>query len=103
MLNTTASASSKDASAARTCCDNAVSEPIKLLERIGSATIEVSIHFSKTSKETMGDKILRILQGSREIEDFLGATERSSSPPPSGSSPAQSVTKMWGEVTGDAC
>ena len=38
------------------------SEPVKLLERIGSTTVEVSIHFSKTSKETMGDKILRLIE-----------------------------------------
>lgn len=42
-------------------------EPVKLLERIGSTTIEVSIHFSKTSKETMEDKILRLIE--REVTE----------------------------------
>ena len=37
------------------------SEPIKLLERIGSTTYEVSIHFSETSKETLEDKLLRLI------------------------------------------
>jgi hypothetical protein len=37
-------------------------EPVKLLRRIGSTTVEVTVHFSKTSKETMGDKILRMIE-----------------------------------------
>jgi len=41
------------------------SEPVKLLRRIGSTTYEVTIHFSKTSKETVEDKILRIIE--REV------------------------------------
>ena len=36
-------------------------EPIKLRERIGSTTFEVSIRFSQTSKETFEDKILRLI------------------------------------------
>lgn len=40
-------------------------EPVKLLERVGSTTIEVSIHFSNTSKETMEEKILRLIE--REV------------------------------------
>jgi len=34
-------------------------------KRIGSTTYKVSVHFSKTSKETMNDKILRLIE--REI------------------------------------
>jgi hypothetical protein len=37
-------------------------EPLKLLNRIGSTTYEVSVHFSKTSKETLEDKILRLIE-----------------------------------------
>ena len=40
-------------------------EPVKLLERIGSTTYEVTVHFSKTSKETMEDKLLRLIE--REV------------------------------------
>lgn len=41
-------------------------EPVKLLKRIGSTTYEVSVHFSRTSKETMEDKILRLIE--REVD-----------------------------------
>jgi hypothetical protein len=41
------------------------SEPVKLLRRIGSTTIEVAIHFSNTSKETLEDKLLRMID--REV------------------------------------
>jgi len=37
-------------------------EPVKLLKRIGSTTYEVNVHFSTTSKETMEDKLLRLLE-----------------------------------------
>jgi hypothetical protein len=37
-------------------------EPYNLQKRIGSTTYEVSIHFSKTSKETIGDKIIRLMK-----------------------------------------
>ena len=36
-------------------------EPVKLLERIGSTTYVVSICFSETSKETLEDKLLRLI------------------------------------------
>ena len=41
-------------------------EPVKLLKRIGSATVEVTVHFSDTSKETLEDKLLRIIE--REVD-----------------------------------
>ena len=31
-------------------------------KRIGSTTYRVSVHFSRTSKETLSDKILRLIQ-----------------------------------------
>ncbi len=31
-------------------------------KRIGSTTYRVSVHFSKTSRETMNDKILRLIK-----------------------------------------
>lgn len=58
-MYTTATLPDKGESAATTSGKR--SEPVKLLERIGSATIQVSIHFSKTSTETMEDKILRLI------------------------------------------
>ena len=41
-------------------------EPVKLLKRIGSTTFVVNVHFSDKSKETMGDKLLRLIE--REVE-----------------------------------
>ena len=37
-------------------------KPLRLTKRIGSTTYKVSVHFSQTSKETMGDKIIRLIQ-----------------------------------------
>jgi len=55
----------QDKSAVRTQGENAHGEPVNLLKRIGSTTYVVSVHFSKTSKETMEDKILRLME--REV------------------------------------
>lgn len=46
--------------------ENATGRPAKLLERIGSTTFEVTVHFSEKSKETMEDKILRMIE--REVK-----------------------------------
>lgn len=37
-------------------------KPLCMTKRIGSTTYKVSVHFSRTSKETMGDKILRLIE-----------------------------------------
>ena len=37
-------------------------QPVKFTEAIGTTTYEVSIHFSKTSKETLNDKVLRLIK-----------------------------------------
>ena len=42
-------------------------EPQILLKRIGSADYKVAVHFSKTSKETVGDKIVRLIKS--EVEN----------------------------------
>ena len=42
-------------------------EPIKLLRRIGSTTVEVTVHFSNKSKETLEDKLLRMIE--REVRE----------------------------------
>lgn len=47
---------------AQTPEQNAPVEPLKLLKRIGSTTYQVSVHFSTNSRETMGDKIVRLLE-----------------------------------------
>jgi hypothetical protein len=60
LMKTTVSVPGKGANAAATA--QYEREPIKLLERIGSTTVEVSIHFNKSSKETMEDKILRLIE-----------------------------------------
>lgn len=39
---------------------------LRLTKRISSTTYKVSVHFSKTSKETIDDKIIRLIE--RETE-----------------------------------
>jgi len=37
-------------------------EPIKFSKRVGSTTYVVACHFSQSSKETIKDKILRLIE-----------------------------------------
>lgn len=37
-------------------------KPLRMTKRIGSTTYKVSVHFSRTSRETMGDKIMRLIE-----------------------------------------
>jgi len=37
-------------------------KPLRLTRRIGSTTYKVNVHFSRTSKETAGDKIIRLIE-----------------------------------------
>jgi hypothetical protein len=37
-------------------------KPMRLTKRIGQTTYMVNVHFSDTSKETMSDKIVRLIQ-----------------------------------------
>ncbi|MCL2223174.1 MAG: transposon-encoded TnpW family protein [Oscillospiraceae bacterium] len=47
-------------------------QPHKILKRIGSTNYEVSIHFSQTSKETLEDKMLRLmLRDARSISPSM--------------------------------
>lgn len=41
-------------------------ETLSLLKRIGSATVEVTVHFSSTSQETMADIVRRLIE--REVD-----------------------------------
>jgi len=49
-------------SAVMTHGSNVDDEPVKLLKRIGSTTYMVSVRFSKTSNETMVDKLHRLIE-----------------------------------------
>jgi len=42
--------------------DKEAGKPLRMTKRIGSTTYKVSVHFSRTSKETMGDKIIRMIE-----------------------------------------
>ena len=42
--------------------DKSTDKPLLLTKRIGSTTYKVSVHFSQTSKEPMGDKIIRMIE-----------------------------------------
>ncbi|MCL1794476.1 MAG: transposon-encoded TnpW family protein [Oscillospiraceae bacterium] len=37
-------------------------EPSRLMKKIGSTIYEVNIYFSKTSKETLNDKIIKLIE-----------------------------------------
>lgn len=41
---------------------NAHAEPLNMRKRIGSTVYEVRIHFNQDAKETMNDKILRLIR-----------------------------------------
>ena len=49
-------------SAVRTQGRNADAEPINLTKRIGSTNYRVSVYFSATSRETISDKITRLIK-----------------------------------------
>jgi len=66
MVTTANTAPSNGASAARTQ-GNAHAEPVKLRKRIGSTTFIVNVHFSNDSKESVEDKVLRLIK--REVRD----------------------------------
>ena len=42
--------------------DNGKNKPLRLTKQIGQTTYKVDVHFSETSKETMSDKIMRLIQ-----------------------------------------
>ncbi len=49
--------------------DNRQNMPLRLTKRIGQTTYRVNVHFSKTSKETMSDKIVRLIQNEARINE----------------------------------
>jgi len=68
MISTTVVAPKKSADAATTRGRNAHAEPVKLLRRIGSTTVEITVHFSNKSQETLEDKLLRMIE--READNI---------------------------------
>ena len=46
---------------------NDVNTPQKLTRKIGSTTYEVFIHFSKTSRETLNDKVIRLIRNETKL------------------------------------
>jgi hypothetical protein len=40
----------------------AETKPPDIVKRIGNTTYKINVHFSTTSKETMDDKIMRLIQ-----------------------------------------
>ncbi|MGI6670690.1 MAG: transposon-encoded TnpW family protein [Christensenellales bacterium] len=55
--------------------DAQASQPIRLKKRIGSTVYKVTIHYSKTSKETMGNKILRLIENDASQSQFFPLPE----------------------------
>jgi len=47
-------------------------KPLRLTKRIGNTTYKVNVHFSGTSKETVGDKIMRLI--ANEVENNVPQT-----------------------------
>jgi hypothetical protein len=43
-------------------------KPAVMLKRIGTTTYHVSVHLSATSKETMGDKITRMIRNETVVK-----------------------------------
>jgi hypothetical protein len=48
---------------AKTSGGNAVSEPLTMQKRVGSTVYSVTIRFSPDSRETLDDKICRLIKG----------------------------------------
>lgn len=44
-------------------------QPMRLTRRIGQTTYQVNVHFSETSKETMGDKIIRLIKSETQSSE----------------------------------
>ncbi len=52
------------------CKNTAIEEPQKIKRKIGTTTYEVSLYFSKTSRESMGDKVIRLLENDPLVKKF---------------------------------
>ena len=47
-------------------------KPVIILKRIGSTTYQVMVHFSQTSRETINDKVTRMIH--REVESEVSGS-----------------------------
>jgi hypothetical protein len=63
MAETTAPETSASESAAESRDGGALTEPFKIRKRIGNTTYDVEAHFSPKSRETLDEKILRLVRG----------------------------------------
>ena len=52
-----------ETTAPETATGGAVAEPFKIRKRIGNTTYDVEAHFSSNSRETLDEKILRLVRG----------------------------------------
>jgi len=43
----------------------------RITQKYGNTTYEVYVHFSKTSKETLTDKIMRLIRNDINSKDFI--------------------------------
>lgn len=64
--------------------------PPVLTIRINRTTYKVAVHFSKTSKETMGDKIARLIESEAENETTFAPNPPN--PPPEKTVPQNGLT-----------
>jgi hypothetical protein len=51
-----------ETTASETAASGAVTEPFKIRKRIGYTTYDVEAHFSPNSRETLDEKILRLIR-----------------------------------------
>ena len=52
--------------------DNKQPKPNTFTKKIGSTTYKVNVHFSKTSKENMNDKIMRLIKNDIKNNTITG-------------------------------
>ena len=50
--------------------NTAIDKPRRIKRKIGITTYEVSLYFSKTSTESMSDKVMRLLKNDPLIKEF---------------------------------
>jgi hypothetical protein len=54
-------------SAAKTHGEPAVAEPTRFVKRVGSTDYIVSIRFAQDSKETLQDKLMRLIENDKTV------------------------------------
>jgi len=51
---------------------NATTKPFEMIKRIGSTVYEVNVYFNQDAKETMDDKIMRLIRNEAQGELMAG-------------------------------